>query len=111
MLLDDFAFGSPFFWLTQLFVFQSESFRNVYNDEWNLFDPLFVTAVICSPLDRPYSAWSPDASTFTSPIDSMFMASIWPLLPVSMAEAPSIMMLFWPTAPRRAAPCKFAPGI
>jgi hypothetical protein len=31
---------------------------------------------------------------FTSPIDSTFKVSIWPLLPVSIAEIPSIMMLF-----------------
>ncbi len=32
------------------------------------------------------------------------MFSIWPLLPVSMAEMPSIMMLFWPAPPRRVPP-------
>jgi hypothetical protein len=37
----------------------------------------------------------------TSAIDSMFMLSIWPLLPVSIAEMPSIMMLFWLTPPTR----------
>jgi hypothetical protein len=35
---------------------------------------------------------------------STFMFSIWPLLPVSMAEMPSIMMLFWPAPPRRVPP-------
>ena len=32
------------------------------------------------------------------------MLSIWPLLPVSMAETPSIMMLFWLAPPRRVPP-------
>ena len=32
------------------------------------------------------------------------MFSIWPLLPVSIAEMPSIMMLFWPAPPRRVPP-------
>ena len=32
------------------------------------------------------------------------MFSIWPLLPVSIAEMPSIMMLFWPAPPSRVPP-------
>ncbi len=32
------------------------------------------------------------------------MFSIWPLLPVSIAEMPSIMMLFWPAPPIRVPP-------
>ncbi len=54
-------------------------------------------------------------STLTSAIDSMFMLSIWPLLPVSIAEMPSIMMLFWLTPPRRVppadAPKDVTPGV
>ena len=63
--------------------------------------PLLVTAVICNPLDRPYSAWYPEVSTFTSAIASTFIWSICPLLPVSIVETPSIMMLFCPPPPRR----------
>ncbi len=39
----------------------------------------------------------------------MFMLIIWPLLPVSMAEMPSIMMLFWLTPPRRVPPADAPP--
>ena len=39
----------------------------------------------------------------------MFMLSIWPLLPVSMAEMPSIMMLFWLAPPRRVPPADAPP--
>ena len=37
----------------------------------------------------------------TSAIASTFICSICPLLPVSIVETPSIMMLFWPPPPRR----------
>ena len=66
--------------------------------------PLLVTAVICSPLDRPYSAWYPETSTLTSAIDSTFICSRMALLPVSTAETPSIMMLFPPPPPIRVVP-------
>ena len=41
----------------------------------------------------------------------MFSCSIWPLLPVSIAEMPSIMMLFWPAPPRRVAPAPPKPPV
>ena len=46
----------------------------------------------------------------------MFIGSICPLLPVSMAEMPSIMMLFWLTPPNRVPPAEvpsyaFTPGV
>ena len=43
-------------------------------------------------------------------MDSMFSASIWPLLPVSIAEMPSIMMLFWPAPPMRVPPAEAPPA-
>ena len=51
------GFGSPFFSFTQLFAFQSEFILMSYADPRKRFVPLFVTAVICRPDDRPYSAW------------------------------------------------------
>ena len=51
-------------------------------------------------LRKVYPPW---VRTLTSPIDSIFKLNIWPLLPVSMAEMPSIMMLSW--LGRRAARC------
>ena len=38
------------------------------------------------------------------------MFSIWPLLPVSIAEMPSIMMLFCPAPPRRVPPADAPSG-
>ena len=70
----DTAFGSPFFWFAQLFSFQSEFRSMSYSDPWNWFVPPLVTAVICRPLDRPYSAWYAEVSTLTSAIASMFIA-------------------------------------
>ena len=40
-----------------LFAYQSEFRSTSYTEPRNRFVPLFVTAVICSPLERPYSAW------------------------------------------------------
>jgi hypothetical protein len=41
----------------------------------------------------------------------MFMFSIWPLLPVSMAEMPSIMMLFCAAPPSRVPPAEAPPSM
>ena len=55
--------------------------------------PLLVTAMICRPLDRPYSAWYPCVRILTSAIDSTFMLNMTVLLPVSSVETPSMVML------------------
>lgn len=66
--------------------------------------PLLVIPEICRPLARPYSAANPCVTTFTSAIASTLVCSIWPLLPVSMIDTPSIWKLFWPPPPSRDVP-------
>ena len=73
--------------------------------------PLLVTAVICNPLERPYSAWYTDVRTLTSAIDSTFIWSRGRLLPVSITPTPSIMMLVSPPPPIRVgSPVGVTPG-
>ena len=40
-----------------LFEFHLELRSTSYSEPWNRLVPLLVTALICNPLDRPYSAW------------------------------------------------------
>ncbi len=65
--------------------------------------PLFVTALICSPLDRPYSAWYVDVATETSWMASTLTLAAARLTPGSMAVAPSSMKLLSPPPPIREA--------
>src|SRR5687767_7965145 len=50
------GFGVPLRMLALLFSFQSEFRRTLYNEPRKRLVPLLLTAVTCSPLDRPYSA-------------------------------------------------------
>ena len=67
----------------------------------NRFVPLLVTAAICMPLARPYSAWKLPVRTFTSAIASTFIVSWMVLLPVSVMPMPSIRKFVLPPPPSR----------
>src|SRR5437867_13455905 len=96
--------------LVRRLAFQLELRATSYNDPWNWFDPLLVTALICRPAERAYSAWYVDVTTFTSDSDSMLTRTAGRLIPGSIADPPSTMKSDPPPPPMRAAGSR-APGV